>query len=253
MGLTEFQTLESPKLFIDTDMSAGEIMSSAGGMVGIYSARSPDKQTANEDSAALIPFDSHSGVLVVADGLGGGPSGQQASRLAVNALNNALKQAQRARLNMREAILNGIENASRSVNALGTGAATTLAVVEIQDRAIRPYHVGDSKILVMGQRGKIKLQTLSHAPVDYAVEAGFLDAGAAMHHAERHVVSNVIGSPEMRIEIGSSITLARYDTLLMASDGLFDNLHIEEIIARARRRLGQGRLRSHTSLPYAYA
>ena len=45
---------------------------------------------------------------------------------------------------LRGAILNGIEAANRSIRELGCGAATTLALVEIQDRTIRPYHVGDS-------------------------------------------------------------------------------------------------------------
>jgi hypothetical protein len=47
-------------------------------------------------------------------------------------------------------------------------------------------------------------------------------------------VSNTIGSPDMRIEVGPEIELARYDTLLIASDGLFDNLHVDEIIGHIR-------------------
>ena len=81
-------------------------------------------------------------------------------------------------------------------------------------------------------RGRVKLQTISHSPVGYAVESGMLDDQEAMHHEERHVVSNIIGTPEMRIEIGPPIDLATYDTLLVATDGLADNLHIEEIIER---------------------
>ncbi|MEN8164347.1 MAG: ATP-binding protein, partial [Acidobacteriota bacterium] len=46
---------------------------------------------------------------------------------------------------------------------------------EIDGRSIRPYHVGDSQAVVCGQRGKLKLQTMAHAPVAYAVEAGVLD------------------------------------------------------------------------------
>jgi len=56
-----------------------------------------------------------------------------------------------------------------------------------------------------------------------------------MHHEERHVVSNVLGTADMRIEVGSPIKLAARDTLLIATDGLFDNLHMEEIIERARK------------------
>ncbi|HEY9199226.1 MAG TPA: protein phosphatase 2C domain-containing protein, partial [Gammaproteobacteria bacterium] len=135
---------------------------------------------------------------------------------------------------LREAILDGIEQANRGIGALGVGAATTLALIEIQGRTARPYHVGDSMILVTGQRGRIKLQTVSHSPVGYAVESGFLDAEAAMHHEERHLISNMLGTPSMRIEMGTPVELAPRDTLLLASDGLFDNLHVPEIVERMR-------------------
>jgi serine/threonine protein phosphatase PrpC len=90
-------------------------------------------------------------------------------------------------------------------------------------------------ILVVGQRGRVKLQTTSHSPVGFAVEAGVLDEREAMHHEDRHLVSNVVGSPEMKIEIGPRLRLAMHDTVLLASDGLFDNLHIEEIVDRVRK------------------
>jgi serine/threonine protein phosphatase PrpC len=117
---------------------------------------------------------------------------------------------------------------------LGTGAATTLALVEIQDRTIRTYHVGDSEILVTGQRGKVKLQTIPHSPIGYAVEAGLMNEEDAIHHEERHVISNVIGSDQMRIEMGPPTEMAPRDTLLLASDGLFDNLLPGEIINTIR-------------------
>jgi serine/threonine protein phosphatase PrpC len=136
---------------------------------------------------------------------------------------------------LRTAVLNGLEGANHAVQALGVGAATTIAAVELQEATVRPYHVGDSMILVAGQRGKIKLQTTSHSPVGLAVEAGFLDETEAMHHEDRHVVSNVVGSSEMKIEIGPVVKLAPRDTVLLASDGLLDNLHVNEIVERVRK------------------
>ena len=136
---------------------------------------------------------------------------------------------------LRDAILNGFEEANRVVRERLAGAATTLAVVELQGRVIRPYHAGDSTIRVVGQRGKIKLQTVSHSPVGYAVESGFLDREEAMHHEERHLISNMIGSPDMHITIGAPLALADRDTLLVASDGLSDNLHRHEIVDRIRK------------------
>jgi serine/threonine protein phosphatase PrpC len=89
-------------------------------------------------------------------------------------------------------------------------------------------------IMVVGQRGRLKLQTISHSPVGYALEAGVLDEAEAMQHEDRHLVSNFVGTSEMRIELGPLLRLAQRDTLLIATDGLFDNLEISETVERMR-------------------
>lgn len=197
-----------------------------------YTHRSPDKETVNEDSLALVDIAPDTSVLMVADGLGGQPGGATASEIAIQALAHSLERADRT---PREAILEGFDRANHQIRDSGTGAATTLAVVEIQANQLRPYHVGDSMIVVTGQRGKQKLFTVSHSPVGYAVEAGLLNEEEAIHHEERHLISNVVGAEDMNISMGSLITLAPRDTLLLASDGLFDNLYYEEIVALIRK------------------
>jgi serine/threonine protein phosphatase PrpC len=62
-----------------------------------------------------------------------------------------------------------------------------------------------------------------------------LDEEEAVHHEERHIVSNVVGASDMSISIGTSLQLATRDTLLLASDGLFDNLYMEEIVEIIRK------------------
>ncbi len=223
------------RLFIGEDMTEGALFDSGLGCSAVYSSRSPGKSSPNEDAAAVIPISATECVLAVADGLGGARGGNLASSRAVEALRNALVQTLENRAELRDAILNGFEDANGAVQALGLGAATTLAVVEIKENIVRPYHVGDSMMLVVGLRGKIKLQSVSHSPVGYGVESGFLDAKEAMYHEERHLVSNVVGSPDMRIEVGPTLELAPKDTLLIASDGLWDNLHVEEIVGMIRK------------------
>ena len=164
------------RLFLNQDMGvASDFYPFAAGHVAIYTSRAPEKSTPNEDCAASFLVGEYSGVLAVADGMGGMPMGDQASSVAVKALRSALGKLEMHGNGFREAILNGIETANTSIGALGVGAATTLAAVEVQGPDVRPYHIGDSMILVVGQKGKIKLQTISHSPVGYAVESGFLD------------------------------------------------------------------------------
>jgi serine/threonine protein phosphatase PrpC len=225
----------TPAFYVERDMDRVESHVVARIQVSIFTAPCPGKETPNEDAAVIVPYDDHSAVVAVADGLGGVRAGAHAASLAIRTLSASIEQGAQDDTLLRTAILNGLEAANGRVQSVGIGTATTLAVVEVVDDTVRPYHVGDSMILVVGQRGKIKLQTTSHSPVGFAVEAGLLDETEAMHHEDRHLVSNVIGSPEMTIEIGPSIRLAPRDTVLLASDGLFDNLYIQEVVERIRK------------------
>ncbi len=204
------------------------------GTATLYSHRSPDKLGDNEDSAALIRFNEDSGVAAVADGLGGVAGGAEASRTVIETLVQEITSAQRS-VALRDIILNGIDTANRSLLNRGLGNATTLAITEINSHCVRTYHVGDAVALITGQRGRLKLRTLSHSPTGYAIESGLLDEDEAMNHEQRHLVSNVVGSPEMRIEMGPDIALAPRDTLIVSSDGLFDNLYVEEIVELSRK------------------
>ncbi len=206
----------------------------AGGTAAVLSTCCPDSTGANEDSAAVIPLGPRSGVLAVADGMGGGRQGEAASRAAIGMLVSTLCAIDPSEL-LRSAILNGIEAANQAVRDLGGGAATTLVVVEIDEGAIRPYHVGDSKVLVLGGRGKLKLQTFCHAPIARAHQAGLMSETAALVHEDRCLVFNVVGEPDMRIEVGPQLKLAPRDTVVLGSDGLFDNLRLREIAGELRR------------------
>ncbi|MBU0754979.1 MAG: protein phosphatase 2C domain-containing protein, partial [Planctomycetes bacterium] len=207
----------------------------AGGIAAVYSTTSPDKETMNEDAVAVIPIDDASAVFAVADGLGGTRLGGEAAKCAILALKTTLAEAIDSATDLQSAILGSIEKANESILNLGTGAATTLAVAEVHGNMVRPYHVGDSVILVFGQRGKIKMQTVAHSPVGFALEAGMLSEKEAMFHEDRNIVSNVIGAANTRIEIGMPLKMAARDTLLLASDGLMDNLHVGEVISRLRK------------------
>jgi serine/threonine protein phosphatase PrpC len=190
----------------------------------------PGREGPNEDCTFAASYGPDAIVLAVADGAGGMPAGHRASSTAMQALSDSLHDSRKESLLLRTAVLNGIEAAHQSVLDLANGSATTLTIVAVDQDSFRSYHVGDSAALIVGQRGKVKLETIPHSPVGFAVEAGFLDASEALFHEHRHLVSNFIGDSEMRIEVGKTQVLAKKDTVLVASDGLFDNLHQQEIV-----------------------
>ena len=206
-----------------------------GGSMVAYTARAPDKSTENEDTVAVIPWGPEAVVLLVADGAGGLPAGKRASMTAVSSLMESLAVAMSETMLLRTAIINGIEAANDAVKALANGSATTLTVVTIEGLLARSYQIGDSEAMIVGQRGRVKLQTTAHSPTGFAVEAGFLDEREALHHAERHLVSNFLGTNDMKIDVGMAVELRPLDTVLLASDGLTDNVHLDEIIEHVRK------------------
>jgi serine/threonine protein phosphatase PrpC len=220
--------------YINLDMEEVTPLNTCGpGQVVVFSTRAPGKASSNEDSALTYCLDNDTCVLVVADGMGGALCGDQASRIAVQSLEKAVTASDAETL--RETVLSGIDEANRNIESLGVGAGSTLVVGEILNNKLRAYHVGDSELLVVGQRGKLKFHTVSHSPVAYAVEAGLINETQAMIHEQRHVIFNALGNREMRVDMGPGIKLSRFDTVLLASDGVFDNLYVQEIVEIIRK------------------
>jgi serine/threonine protein phosphatase PrpC len=206
-----------------------------GGEFFAYTCRAPDKESENEDTVAVIPYGPAAAVMLVADGAGGLPAGKRASLNAATSLAVTLEAAMAETMLLRTAILDGIDAANAAVQALGNGSATTLTVVTVEGRTVRAYQVGDSEALVVGQRGRIRMQTMPHSPTGLAVEAGFLDLRDALHHEDRHLLTNFLGTSDMRIDVGAEMRLQFRDTIMLASDGLMDNVHLSEIVDRIRK------------------
>lgn len=227
--------LDPPTYYLQNLNDDVSSLTCCGVEVAVYSQRSPIKQTPNEDAAVVIPVGTESAVFAVADGVGGSRGGEQASNLALRTLAETIQELCIDPSLMRVCILDAIEKANREILALNIGAATTIAVIEYHAGTMRPYHVGDSMILTTGLRGRVRYQSVCHSPVGFAVESGMLAHEEAMLHEDRHMVSNVVGDATMRIEIGPTLTLAQRDTTVIASDGLFDNLSVQQVVDILRK------------------
>jgi len=229
------EIITTPVTFFEGCMDQPEYFNLHAGFAAAFTARAPGKKTANEDALAIIPVNQSSLVLVVTDGMGGFPAGEDASRTVIKRLIKSLMRVNKEDINVREAILDGIEQANNEIIDNKTGSGTTLVVAEIQENILRTYHAGDSMIMLMGNRGKIKYSAIAHSPTGYALEAGIINETEAMMHEQRHLISNYIGSTDMRLEIGPNIEMSPRDTLLLASDGLSDNLYDNEIVDICRK------------------
>jgi len=215
--------------FSATDLDQPSTIDLPNGEAVAFTHKAPEKKRDNEDSLAIIELDDAHCVLAVADGLGGLPEGAAASKIVVDSLVDGLNDKH----------LNAIEDIVKRCNnilvAQDIGNATTLSVAEVRNDTLLTYQVGDSSVWVIGQQGKPKFRSPVHSPVGEAVAAGKLSEIDALLHRERNLVSNVIGSIEMYVEHCDEFVLAPRDTVLVASDGLFDNLFEDEIIEIVRK------------------
>ncbi len=199
------------------------------GQLAFYSNSYPGYSESNGDSLGFLYLGEKKSVILLADGAGGTPGGNQASGFCLEIILNSIQSSHKEGRSLRECILDGIEKANSELLEKRNGACTTLCVLEIEGRVVRPYHIGDSTILVVGQKGKRKLKTIPHSPHGYAVESGLLDESDMPDTIHQVEVSNLLGTKEMRIEMGRSYRCLPRDTILISSDGITDNIGSEEI------------------------
>ena len=200
-----------------------------------YSATSPTKKSGiNEDGYSIISMPGPMLIAAVADGVGGHNFGARASRLALETLHASVQGAGGG--DIHTTILSSLETSNqRILQESGFGAATTFIGITLTDKQVQTYNVGDSGALVFGAQGKLKLQTLAHSPVADALRAGIIDEQTALKHTARNIVSNVLGTSTMHVTHGPSVKLSARDTLVIASDGLYDNFLVQEIVDIMRK------------------
>lgn len=223
-------SINEPLLLLGEQFEKPRLYSFLHGEVAVFLASGPHKNGVNEDSALLIPAGPTRGVLAVADGVGGSPEGDKASQGAIKALSESITWGVQHGEPLGECIRRGFDAAQARVLALGGDRATTLAVVEVDEEVLRSYHAGDSEVLVISSRGKLKYHTYPHSPVGDKVKRGEMAEREAMFSPQRHLVSNVIGGDNVVMDMGRDVGVVPRDTVVLATDGLVDNLFREEII-----------------------
>lgn len=222
-------------VYLDADLPRPECIDTGRFRLGIHSARRPGKDGPNEDGALCLGLSDGSLVVAVADGMGGHAAGEQAAATALSAIEESVRDALLQGRGLRAGVVDGIDAAHAAVRALQGDGGTTLVAATIEGDEVRTIHVGDAAALLMTGQGRIVHATASHSPVGYALEAGLLDEDEAIVHVDRHLVSNAVGLGPMKIELGPVLDWRPRHTLVLGSDGLFDNLRVDEITGIARK------------------
>ncbi len=198
----------------------------------------------NEDSVHLWPGDQFV-LAVVADGMGGAAAGEEASRMAIEAIQagmslrnqdsvnhiNGLSDddvSERLRTSIQQANLSIMHRAVEEPDMRGMGTTVTLAFVRGQQVIVA--HVGDSRAYqVDGHTNDITQITSDHSFVEALLSAGHITPEQAEEHPMRNVLYRALGqAEEIDIDIYHS-QLKIGDRLILCSDGLTRHVKPEEI------------------------
>ena len=198
----------------------------------------------NEDNIHLWTQED-SALAIVADGMGGAAAGEEASRLAVEAIEEGLVQseapvlqnfvelgdetvAQKLRDIIQSANNEIMERAAAEPELRGMGTTVTLAFV--RDMHAIVAHVGDSRAYLVSKRDrKITQITADHSFVEALVAAGHITQEQAEDHPMRNVLYRALGQTE-DIDVDVYHTRLRNgDRLILCSDGLTRHVKSYEI------------------------
>lgn len=184
-------------------------------------------------------------LLLVADGVGGGPAGDRASRMAVQGivqyLLNTMHWLFRLNDGREDAFLEDLKGAlaftqdklRRHAEMMPSDQhmGTTITLAYIVWPQVYLIHVGDSRAYVF--RG----QDVIHLTHDQTYAQALVDAGV-MHEADvrksplRHVLSGLVGcNPRSLTPEVSQFKLTLHDKLLLCTDGLTAELTDAQIAA----------------------
>ena len=179
-------------------------------------------------------------LLVVADGVGGGPDGDMASERTAAAVLSYVGGAtlcfQGLDVDKEHELLSALEETVKRVHQqLITEAggpqrkapATTLTLVLLVWPRAYFIHVGDSRVYVR-RRGRVQALTRDQTFGEYMVSAGAWTEEQAMKSRTAETLASAVGGSELAPAVGL-IDLEPGDSLMLCTDGLTKHVSVERI------------------------
>ncbi len=201
----------------------------------------PRKGTNQDNVLVTVPQDRPDCALaVVADGMGGHKSGEEASAEAIRVIREHLvERGLPSEEEVGSRICGAIQAANASIYHVGIsspemeGMGCTVVVALMMGDRFWIASVGDSRAYLIRQ-GELAQLTQDHTWVSARVQAGELTQEQADTHILRHVLDRALGpEPEVEVDCLPAATLEAGDTLVLCTDGLHGVLADDAILAGA--------------------
>jgi protein phosphatase len=175
------------------------------------------------------------GLFVVCDGMGGGPDGEVASRIAAETIVRQLERGQRtaggghheergylpqtSRLAEAVRLSNDVIYRHGQADPGRAGMGTTVVGTWLTDHVASVAHVGDSRAY-MWHNGRLQPLTRDHSLVEAMLRDGVVDSVGSVPIDQQHVLLRVLGGePDVEVEL-KEVPVQPGDYLVLCSDGL---------------------------------
>jgi serine/threonine protein phosphatase PrpC len=189
----------------------------------------------NEDSysywepASDAEFAQKGRLAVVADGMGGHEGGQEASRIAVQVIQEIYGDTPAT--DPQALLTAGFQEAHQRIQSYATahpklrGMGTTATAVVVLANQLHYAHIGDSRLYRV-TREEITRLTHDHSYVGRLVESGVISAEEAEAHPQRNILTAALGAgAEIAVETPPTpVPLKTGDILVLCTDGLWGQL-----------------------------
>lgn len=191
----------------------------------------------NEDQVVVLMNSDGDILLVVCDGMGGAQKGDVASRMAIDTFTKAFPDKKRSITGggdrrwltkiCKKANNDIYETSERNPKYKGMG--TTIVAALVSGKRLTVALVGDSRCYRL-DKDKLTQLTEDQTYVQMLINTGKITKEEALTHPDRHVLSNAMGIyPSLSLDVKSM--KYKGETLLLCSDGLYNQVPDEEIRA----------------------
>ena len=198
-------------------------------------------RTVDEDSilAADLSFGVNSEsskflLLAVADGMGGHAKGDEASKIALNAIARAVIPDLLNNTSFTKILEKGIQNANQDIldytakNPEASGMGTTSVCAVVKDNQIHLANVGDSRAYRVSD-DEICRVTKDHSYVQALIDEGEITEEQAREHPRKNEITRAVGiMPSIEVDT-MKLTLDSDESLLLCCDGVIAHLSDDDI------------------------
>ncbi len=202
------------------------------GMFAAASSRGTGYKSVNEDRLVILP---QFPLFSVIGGMGGPGDGAKAAEILAEELIAIQPPFLSSFSNIQNRVTDRIQKECITPNS---GACYLICWVE--KSLLHICYLGDVKLILLDKTQGIKWESRDHSLINSWIDTGYLSPEEALHHPQRHIITKALTGNDTPEPDSHQISFDTGDRMIAATDGLWDNFTIDEILEMTKSSSPQG-------------